>query len=235
MWQFARAIDGMRDACERLGVPITGGNVSFYNETEGQGIFPTPVVGVVGIIEDKAKRLSHHFRRAGDLVYLLGETREELGASEYLKVVHERIEGAPPALDLEAEVALHELVREAAASGLLRSAHDLSEGGLGAAVGESLFGPLGETMGATVALETPRRADVVLFSESQGRMLVTLPSESSERFLRLAEERYVPVSHIGVTGGSRLEIQVNGATAVSRDVDELRDVWWNAIERGLRS
>jgi phosphoribosylformylglycinamidine synthase II len=235
MWQFSRAIDGMRDACERLGVPITGGNVSFYNETEGEGIFPTPVVGVVGVIEDKSNRLSHHFRQAGDLVYLLGKTKEELGASEYLKVVHERIDGTPPSLDLDAETRLHRLVRDAAKKGLLRSAHDLSDGGLGAALVESLFGPLGETMGATIALETPRRGDVVLFSESQGRMLVSVPPESSDELLRLAEERAVPLSRIGVTGGTRLEIQVNGATAVARDVAALRDVWWNAIERELRS
>jgi phosphoribosylformylglycinamidine synthase II len=235
MWQFARAIDGIRDACERFRVPITGGNVSFYNETEGQGIFPTPVVGVVGLIEDKSKRLSHHFKQTGDLIYLLGETREELGASEYLKVVHGRIDGAPPALDLEAEVALHELVREAALRELLRSAHDLSEGGLGTAVAESLFGPLGETMGATIALETPRRADAVLFSESQSRMLVSVPPGASQRFLTLAEERTVPLSRIGVTGGSRLEIQVNGFSAIAQDVEELRDIWWTAIERGLQS
>ena len=155
MWQFARAVDGIRDACERFDVPITGGNVSFYNETEGEGIYPTPVVGVVGLLDDATKRVTHHFKpvkavkAGGDIIYLMGNTDEELGASEYLKLVHGRNDGSPPRLDLDTEAALQKFTREAASRGLMHSAHDLSDGGLGVAIAESLFGPLGETMGAS--------------------------------------------------------------------------------------
>jgi phosphoribosylformylglycinamidine synthase subunit PurL len=235
MWQFSSVIDGIRDACEFFGVPITGGNVSFYNETEGEGIFPTPVLGVVGILEDRTKKLSHHFKEKGDLVYLAGATAEELGGSEYLKAVHGRIDGKPPNLDFATEAAVQSLVREAARQELLRSAHDVSDGGLGVAIAESLFGPLGETLGARIVVETPRRADAVLFSESQSRILVSVPTEKSTRFERLAEESGVPLSRLGVTGGDELEIRVNGESAVSRRVTSLRDAWWSAIEKGLSS
>jgi phosphoribosylformylglycinamidine synthase len=233
MWQFSLAIDGMRDACEHFSVPITGGNVSFYNETEGDGIYPTPVVGVVGILSDRTTRLRHHFQAKGDLVVLLGETTEEIGGSEYLKVVHGRIDGRPPRLDFASESAVAELVREAAGRRLLRSAHDLSDGGLGIAIAECLFGPLGETMGASIALETPRRADAVLFSESQSRILVSVAPERLGELERLAEERGVPLSRLGVTGGDGLEVRVNGEMAISRNVASLREAWWTSIERGL--
>jgi phosphoribosylformylglycinamidine synthase len=233
MWQFARAVDGMRDACERFGVPITGGNVSFYNETEGVGIYPTPVVGVVGVLEDRHLKLTHHFKGKGDLLLLLGETHEEVGGSEYLKVVHGTVDGRPPRLDWDAEAAVQELVRGAAKRGLLRSAHDLSDGGLGVGLAECLFGPLGETMGAKVALETPRRADGLLFSESQSRILVSVAPDRAGELQALAEERGVPLSRLGVTGGDDLSIRVNGMKAIHRPVAELREIWWRAIEKGL--
>jgi phosphoribosylformylglycinamidine synthase len=233
MWQFANVIDGMRDACQRFQVPITGGNVSFYNETEGEGIYPTPVVGLLGILEDKGLRMTHHFKGKGDLIYLLGETTEEVGGSEYLKCVHGRVDGKPPRLDLEAEAALQELLRKSAARGLLRSAHDLSDGGLGVALAESLFGPLGETVGASVALETRRRADAVLFSESQSRALVSVSPDKADELERLAEEASVPLSRLGVTGSDKLEIRVNGERAVARTVVSLREAWWSSLERGL--
>jgi phosphoribosylformylglycinamidine synthase len=235
MWQFSNVVDGMRDACEHFQVPITGGNVSFYNETEGEGIFPTPVVGLVGVLSDRKLRVTHHFKEKGALIYLLGETSEEIGGSEYLKVVHGRIDGRPPRLDLEAEAALQDLLRRAAGRGLLRSAHDLSDGGLGVALAESLFGPLGETMGASIALETRRRAEAVLFSESQSRILVSVSPERGDELEQLADDAGVALSRLGVTGGDHLEIRVNGERAVSRAVTSLREAWWTSIERGLES
>ena len=166
MWQFARVIDGIRDACERLNVPITGGNVSFYNETEGEGIYPTPVVGVVGLIENGAHIIQHHFKNRGDLIYLLGNTGDELGGTEYLKTIHGRIDGCPPGIDLDAEAALHRFMKVAVSLELIQQAHDLSDGGLGVSIVESLFGPLGETMGATITLEATKHATSVLFSET---------------------------------------------------------------------
>ncbi len=209
--------------------------MSFYNETEGEGIFPTPVVGVVGILEDRTRKLSHYFKEKGDLIFLAGETSEELGASEYLKVVHGRIDGVPPKLDFAAEAAVQSLVRDAARRNLLHSAHDLSDGGLGVAIAECLFGPLGETLGARIVVETPRHADGVLFSESQSRILVSAPQEKAADFERLAEDAGVPLSRLGVTGGDELEIRVNGETAVATGVVSLRESWWNAIEKGLSS
>jgi phosphoribosylformylglycinamidine synthase len=235
MWQFSKVIDGMRDACQHFQVPITGGNVSFYNETEGVGIFPTPVVGLVGILEDRNLRVTHHFKEKGDLIFLLGETTEEMGASEFLKVVHGRIDGKPPKLELDFESAVQELVRTAAARGLLRSAHDLSDGGLGVALAESLFGPLGETMGAAVSLETRRRAEAVLFSESQSRILVSVAPRNARELERLAEDAGVPLSRLGVTGGETLEVRVNGERAIARPAGSLREEWWSSVERSLQA
>ncbi|MGH9390403.1 MAG: AIR synthase-related protein, partial [Vicinamibacteria bacterium] len=168
-------------------------------------------------------------------IYLLGETSEEIGGSEYLKIVHGRVDGKPPRLDFESEAALQNLMRRAAALGLLRSAHDLSDGGLGVALAESLFGPLGETMGASIALETRRRAEAVLFSESQSRILVSVAPPKAGELEELAEDAGVPLSRLGVTGGDHLEIRVNGERAVSRAALSLREASWTAIERGLDS
>jgi phosphoribosylformylglycinamidine synthase len=235
MWQFSQVIDGMRDACQHFQVPITGGNVSFYNETEGEGIYPTPVVGLVGLLEDRKLLVTHHFKEKGDLIFLLGETAEEIGGSEYLKAIHGRIDGKLPKLDLDVESAVQDLVRAAASRGLLRSAHDLSDGGLGVALAECLLGPLGETMGAAVSLETRRRADAVLFSESQSRILISVPPAQAGELERLADDRGVPLSRLGVTGGDTLEVRVNGERAITRPVGSLREAWWSSIERGLES
>ena len=233
MWQFARVIDGMAEACQALSVPITGGNVSFYNDTEGKSIYPTPVVGVVGILAERRRRLTHHFKGKGDLIYLAGLMTEELGGSEYLKVIHRQIRGRPPALDLEREKSLHDFVRGAARDGLVRSAHDLSEGGLAVALAECLFDPLGGALGASVALETPRRADTLLFSEGQGRMVLSVASDNASTLEGLGEEHGVPVFRIGVVGGDELRIAINGVSAVALTVDRLRETWWASIEKAV--
>ncbi len=233
MWQFARVIDGMRDACKRLNIPITGGNVSFYNETEGEGIYPTPVVGVVGLIDNGAHIIQHHFKNRGDLIYLLGNTSDELGGTEYLKTIHGRIDGCPPGIDLDAEAALHSFMKEAVSLQLFQQAHDLSDGGLGVSIVESLFGPLGETMGATITLETTRHATSVLFSETQSRILVSVSTKSVDAFTELSEEHHIPISHIGVTGGDQLNVHINGFNTISAEVSELRNTWRTAIQKAL--
>ena len=234
MWQFARVIDGMADACRALELPITGGNVSFYNDTEGESIFPTPVVGAVGILEDMTQRVSHHFKGAGDWIYLAGETTDEIGGSEYLKTIHGMIQGLPPRLDLEREKAVQAFTREAAARKWLRSAHDLSEGGLAVAITESLFGPLGEMVGATISLECPGRADTLLFSEAPSRMLMSVPPGQAEGLVSLAESFGVPLSRLGVTGGERVRVQLNGVEAIAIGLAALRDAWWSAIEKDMQ-
>ena len=233
MWQFARVIDGITDACTGLGIPITGGNVSFYNETEGESIYPTPVVGAVGILEDKTCRVSHHFKGPGDWIYLAGLTTDELGGSEYLKTIHGRIQGLPPRLDLDQEKAVQAFTRDAAARKWLRSAHDLSEGGLAVALAESLFGPLGETVGATVSLECPGRVDALLFSEGTSRILVSIAPDHAEELESLAEQHGVALSRLGITGGNQLRVQINGIDAMSLELSELRDGWWSSIERDM--
>ena len=233
MWQFARVIDGIRDACERLNVPITGGNVSFYNETEGEGIYPTPVVGVVGLIENGAHIIQHHFKNRGDLIYLLGNTGDELGGTEYLKTIHGRIDGCPPGIDLDAEAALHRFMKVAVSLELIQQAHDLSDGGLGVSIVESLFGPLGETMGATITLEATKHATSVLFSETQSRILVSVSTKSVDAFTELAEAHHIPISHIGVTGGNQLNVHINGFNTISVEVSELRNTWRTAIQKAL--
>ena len=234
MWQFARVIDGMADACRALELPITGGNVSFYNDTEGESIFPTPVVGAVGILEDMTQRVSHHFKGAGDWIYLAGETTDEIGGSEYLKTIHGMIQGLPPRLDLEREKAVQAFTRQAAARKWLRSAHDLSEGGLAVAITESLFGPLGEMVGATISLECPGRADTLLFSEAPSRMLMSVPPGQADGLVSLAESFGVPLSRLGVTGGERLRVQLNGVEAIAIGLAALRDAWWSAIEKDMQ-
>ncbi len=234
MWQFARVIDGMADACTALGIPITGGNVSFYNETEGESIYPTPVVGAVGILEDMTCRVSHHFKGQGDWIYLAGVTTDELGGSEYLKTIHRRIQGLPPRLDLDQEKAVQAFIRDAAARKRLRSAHDLSEGGLAVALAESLFGPLGETVGATVSLECPGRVDALLFSEGTSRILLSVAKEHAEELEALADDHGVALSRLGITGGDQLRVQINGVDAMSPELSQLRDAWWSSIERDIR-
>src|SRR5688500_5969193 len=162
MWQFARAVEGMGAACRALGIPITGGNVSLYNETDGSAVLPTPVLGVVGLIEDAGTVLARAFRAEGDLVILLGESRDELGGSEYLKVLHGLIRGVPPTLDLKREAALQRLLLEGSRKGLIRSAHDCAEGGLAVTVAECCFdNSLGvEVDGPRVASGVSGLADV---------------------------------------------------------------------------
>src|SRR6266513_3155861 len=140
MWQFAQAVEGMGAACRALDIPITGGNVSLYNETDGRAVLPTPVLGVVGLIEDADAVVTRAFRTDGDVVVLLGESFDELGGSEYLNVIHGLIRGVPPALDLKREAALHRVLIEGAGNGLIRSAQDCSEGGLAITLAECCIG-----------------------------------------------------------------------------------------------
>jgi phosphoribosylformylglycinamidine synthase II len=214
MWQFAEACRGLKDACVELGIPVTGGNVSLYNQTGETAILPTPVVAVLGVIEDVTRRTPTGFHAAGEQVFLLGATREELSGSEWASVVHGHLGGRPPALDLGAEKALADLL--AGGVGLLTSAHDLSEGGLAQALVESC---LRRNIGASVSLADD--AFVELFSESAGRVVVTVAADDVVRLTELAMAHGVPVTHLGETGGSSLDV----AGQFALGLDELRDAW----------
>ncbi|HVL66642.1 MAG TPA: phosphoribosylformylglycinamidine synthase subunit PurL [Vicinamibacterales bacterium] len=230
MWQFAEAVAGIGEACRALHVPITGGNVSLYNETDGRAIFPTPVIGVVGLIEDASCVPTRAFKGEGDAIILLGETFDELGGTEYLKTIHGRIAGVPPALDLRRERALIALLVRAARAGLLRSAHDCSDGGLAVTVAECAF----DTGGVGAEIDVPALAAdpaSALFSESASRAVVSVDESQAATLLQMAAEAGVPAAAIGRTGGTRLHMAVGGAAAVDLPVREAEQVWGTALER----
>lgn len=228
MWQFSQAVDGLSDGCLELGVPVTGGNVSFYNQTGDQPIFPTPVVGVLGIIDDVARRIPSGWQDAGENIYLLGVTSTELSGSQWAGTIHGHLGGRPPAVDLAQERKLAELIHAASQQSLVSSAHDLSSGGLAQALAEAVmrFG-----VGARVWLDEIRERDGVdaataLFSESTGRVIVSVPREDDVKFRGLCEGRGYPVLRIGVTDaagdGGAPALEVQGLFTVP--LAELRDL-----------
>jgi phosphoribosylformylglycinamidine synthase len=222
MWQFAEACRGLKDACVELGIPVTGGNVSLYNQTGDTAILPTPVVAVLGVVDDVTKRTPTGFRAAGESVFLLGDTREELSGSEWAHVVHGHLGGRPPVVDLAGEKALAELL--AAGVGLLTSAHDLSDGGLSQALVESC---LRHGTGVSVALAGD--PFVELFSESAGRVLVTVAAQDDERLGERARRHGVPFARLGETGGDVLAVQ--GQLEIP--LTELRDAWSSTLPAAL--
>ncbi|GAA4725532.1 phosphoribosylformylglycinamidine synthase subunit PurL [Brevibacillus fulvus] len=225
-WQFEKAVDGMSEACRVLNTPVIGGNVSFYNERSGDAIYPTPTVGMVGLITDTDHITTQDFKAGGDIVILLGETFAELGGSEYQKLATGNIAGRPPKLELQREAAVQGLVLQAIRQGLVKSAHDLAEGGLGVAIAESCFG---EEIGATIELQTELRADVALFSESQSRILLSVSPENAEKVLAMAEQLQVKAAAIGTTGGDRLVVSINGGEVINSPLSELKAAWKDAI------
>ncbi|MFI6324249.1 phosphoribosylformylglycinamidine synthase subunit PurL [Nonomuraea sp. NPDC050556] len=202
MWQFAEATRGLADACRTLGVPVTGGNVSFYNQTGAQAIHPTPVVGVLGVIDDVATRIKSGFVASGLKIALLGETRAEFGGSEWAHVAHGHLGGLPPEAVLEDERSLATVMVAAAAAGLVEGSHDLSDGGLGIALAEAC---LARGVGARVSLSDD--PFVALFSESAGRALVAVRPEQFDAFAALCAEHEVPCYGLGVTGGDALVVE----------------------------
>jgi len=228
MWEFAEAIRGIGDACRALGVPIVSGNVSFYNETAGEGaIPPTPTIGMVGLLEDVSRAVPAAFRAAGDAVLLLGETLPELGASEYLAVRHGLERGAPPALDLAAEKRLQELLVDAASRGLLRSAHDCSEGGAAIALAEC---GIRAGLGVEAALPELRgRPELALFSESASRAIISCTLGAAAELLALARTHGVPAARIGSTGGDRIHVE----PGVDVSLAEAHDVWARTLPEAL--
>jgi phosphoribosylformylglycinamidine synthase len=232
MGQFVASVRGIADACRAFGVPITGGNVSLYNETDGRAIDPTPVLGVVGLVEDAARVLRRSFVAEGDLVYLLGDTGDDLGGSEMLAVVHGRVAGRPPRLDVDAEKRLHALLAEGAASGVLVSAHDLGDGGLAVAAAECCFA--GEEPGRGARLDLPggRRPDVLLFAETPSRAIVT--TRDDLRMAELARRHGVRWARVGTVGGDRLTLASGGAALADLGVAELHHAWMS-LERLLGS
>ncbi len=228
MGQFEQAVTGLAEACRTFEIPVTGGNVSFYNDTEGLSIHPTPVLGVVGIVEDVRKAVRPGFRAAGDAVVLIGESLGELGGTEYLKVVHGLEAGAPPGIDLEQEKRNQELLLEAIEGRLVRSAHDLSEGGLAVALAECAFHG-GAGTGCAVRLDDGLRADALLFGESQSRFVVTCGRAALGRLLELAAARGVPASVIGRTGGPDIAVAQGDLEILRVPVERAFRAWKDSL------
>jgi len=248
MWQFILAVEGIVDACKALNIPVVSGNVSFYNETKGLSIYPTPTIGMVGLIEQADRALSQGFKAEGDVIVLLGETGEDLGGTEYLRVVHHREQGTPPMLNLDREVALQALVVQAIEQGLVQSAHDCSEGGLAVTLAECCLsapaGPLAASsrlLGADVTLDAKGlRRDSLLFGESQSRIVVSVKSESLDVIRSFAAHWQVPFVVLGVVGGPNLTISLHddkgrATTWVDRSCRDLDILWRGAIRAIMES
>ncbi len=222
MWAFSEAVRGMADACAALGTPVTGGNVSFYNESGASAIWPTPVVGMLGLLDDYRLAVGSGFPRPGLYVYLLGETLGELGATEFAEVILGKVSGRPPTLDLEAEGGLLRLLQRAAHDDLLESAHDCSDGGLAITLAESAIA--GDT-GFAVSLPGDLPPHVTLFAESASRAVVGVAPERSSKFQDLASALHVPFARLGETGGPRMVFD----SLFELTVAEARAIYENAI------
>ncbi len=241
MWQFSQTIDGITKACEELEIPITGGNVSFYNETLGEGIYPTPVLGVVGILENVRKTAKMHFAASGRTIVLLraGEgaditdVESEFGSSEYAKEILCELWGYPPELDLEKEAALQKAVIELIEHGLVESVHDCSDGGLAVALAEKSFA---QGIGARVNLASDGLpAEFALFGEDASRIVVTCDPTNLERIRQMAEKFGIAADVLGETIPERLEISLDGKTIASADVSELSLAYESALESSLQT
>jgi phosphoribosylformylglycinamidine synthase II len=232
MWEFAEATRGLADAARALGTPVVSGNVSFYNETSGRAIHPTPTVAAVGVLDDWRRHATACFARAGLAIALLGENRAELGGSEWLALRRGLERGVPPEVDLEHEKRLADLLVEAIAAGAIASAHDVSDGGLAVALAECCFtGPT--RVGARIELADSLRPDALVFGESTGRVIAT--TADAPRLLELAARHEIPARAIGTTGGDRLAIGPVGARPwIDEPVEALHALWSSAIPRRLR-
>jgi phosphoribosylformylglycinamidine synthase subunit PurL len=227
-WQIEKSTDGMSEACRVLDTPVIGGNVSLYNENAKGAIYPTPVIGMVGLVHDTAHITTQGFKAEGDVIVLVGgETKAELGGSELQYAVLGKTEGRPPAIDLALEKKVLDGVLSAIQGGLVASAHDLSEGGLAVALAESCIS--GGGLGAVVNVETALRADHALFSESQSRILLSAKPEQAGALKALLAERGITHAELGTVGGSSLTINVNGKAGIASPVEQLEKVWKDAI------
>ncbi|MBV9592641.1 MAG: phosphoribosylformylglycinamidine synthase subunit PurL [Actinobacteria bacterium] len=224
MWQFAQATRGLADGCQQLGVPVTGGNVSFYNQTGSSPILPTPVIGVLGVIDDVTRRTGSAFRTDGSTIHLLGDTADELGGSEWAHVIHGFLGGRPPRVDLDRERLLADVLIEAGRAGLIDAAHDLADGGLAQALVESC---LRGNVGAQIRLPSELDPFVALFSESAGRAIVSVPRGRQEEFAQLCANRGLPQTRIGTIDVLATDLDLHGLFSVG--FAELRRAWTGTL------
>jgi len=241
MWSFSEVVDGIKEACEAFETPVVSGNVSFYNETEGRGILPTPTIGMVGLIEDTRKIITQGFKTDGDLIALLGLTKNDLSASEYAQTVlgfsmDALVEaGEVPAIDLDLEKRVQKTCLNLADSYLLESAHDCSDGGLAVAIAESCFSSLNrKNVGAQIIFKNENLSnEALLFGESPSRIVISLAAENLEKVQAVAEANDCPLVVIGKVGGEDLNIKTNDSEIISASIAKLEDVWKNSLEKQL--
>jgi phosphoribosylformylglycinamidine synthase len=246
-WQFARAIEGMGEACRFFDTPVTGGNVSFYNESQdlsspdlgglsrtSRAVYPTPTIGMVGLVEDLSHVTTSYFKERGDLIYVLGEDNEELGGSEFLKVVHGKVAGNSPQLDLATEKKLQAVVLDLISKDLVKSAHDVSEGGIICALAECCIINDEKMIGADVRIPIKSRKDFSYFSETQSRIIISVSKTKQEDFEKLLHSYNLPAGHagqpfiaIGTVGGSSLKINDD----INVDLASLADIYFRTIPR----
>ncbi len=233
LWALALSIEGMSDACRALAIPVVSGNVSLYNETGGFDIYPTPIVGMVGLIEPPSQPITPMFKAEGDSIILIGETREELGGSAYLKEIYSQERGAPPLLRLDREAQTQKVLLEANRQGLLSSAHDLSEGGLAIALAECcLFSKMGasiEIKRENTSHEATLRPDGTLFGESPSRIVVTANEKQIYKLKELLKETEVPFTLLGKVGGASLFIQIGDTIAINLSLDKMEEAHYTGI------
>lgn len=225
-WQLEKSADGMSEACLKLNTPVIGGNVSLYNENAKGAIYPTPVIGMVGLVHDINHITTQKFKAEGDVIILVGETKAEFGGSELQYVLNGTASGRPPVIDLETEKKVQDAVLSAIQKGLVASAHDLSEGGIAAALAESC---ISGGIGANVSLTSDLRPDHLLFSESQSRILLSAKPDQADALTAHLSEQGVTHAVIGTVTGSSLTINVNGKAGINAPVQQLEKVWKDAI------
>ncbi len=238
-WQLREAVEGLSEACRRFETPVTGGNVSLYNESPQGTIDPTPTVGMIGLIEDERWITRQYFRNEGDVIFLIGSIGDEIGGSLYLKTIYGKKAGLPPRLSFDRELAVQKFLRALIRKGVVKSAHDCSEGGLAVALAESCMSGV-EKIGARISL--PRmngrsslpnqRLDVTLFNESQSRIVVSVSSEASELVQKDAAQAGIELIKLGSVGGSELAIEGPQST-LSWPLDELHEAWYSSMALAL--
>jgi phosphoribosylformylglycinamidine synthase len=242
MWSFSEVVDGMSEACRAFNTPVVSGNVSFYNETEGKGILPTPVIGMIGLVEDVRRVVQPGFKQEGHLIALLGSTNDDLSISEFAATVAGKTTeqmiagGAVPKLDLTLEAAVQGACLEAAEAGLIASAHDCSDGGIAVALAENCFSSLNQAaIGANVSLDNLLSTTSSLFSESPSRIIVSFPEAILAQLQEMTARLNCPFEIIGKVGGTRLRIQHGQREAVSIEVEQLERAWRSSLAKRLEA
>jgi phosphoribosylformylglycinamidine synthase len=236
MWAFSEVIDGIAEACQAFNTPVVSGNVSFYNETEGRGIVPTPVIGMLGLVDDIRRVIQPGFKNPGDFIVLLGATRDDLAASEYLSVTQGRVGDRVPELDLAAELAVQTACLSAAQKGLLRSAHDCADGGLAVALAECCFSSLNrEGVGADIDLTGEYDITTRLFSESPSRIIISFDQSLLGDIEEVVAAAGCPMTLLGNVGSDRLRIESDGEEIIQLEIAEMETAWRSSLAQKLQA